>query len=94
VENREQFLASDTHLQDIRARAVAVVKKSTERTLYRRQLRVLPSSRLICQWTGWSDDRGNLWRRMSASSGELAAVVGDHHRFYRRLFVKNADDAH
>src|SRR5262249_14203750 len=29
AENREQFLASDNHLQDIRARAVVVVKKST-----------------------------------------------------------------
>src|SRR5262247_2385615 len=28
-ENREQFLASDTRLQDIRARAVAVVKRAT-----------------------------------------------------------------
>jgi SSS family transporter len=60
AENREQFLASDKQMQDIRARAVAVVKQSS------------------------GDDRYT----------DVNYVFPTIIDFYRRLFVKDADDAH
>ena len=97
VENREQFLAADRQLQDIRARAVAVVKQATGDERYNDVNYVFPTfitTRLPVGLVGLMI-AAIFGAAMSASSGELSALssatVID---FYRRLFVKNADDAH
>jgi SSS family solute:Na+ symporter len=97
VENRQQFLASDTHLQEIRARAVAVVKKSTGDERYTDVNYVFPTfitTHLPVGLVGLMI-AAIFGAAMSASSGELSslssATIID---FYRRHFVKDADDAH
>jgi Na+/proline symporter len=97
AENREQFLASDTHLQDIRARAVAVVKQSTGDDRYSDVNYVFPTfitTHLPVGLVGLLI-AAIFGAAMSASSWELSslssATIID---FYRRLFVKDADDAH
>jgi Na+/proline symporter len=96
-ENREQFLAADRKLQDIRARAVAVVKEATGDERYNDVNYVFPTfitTRLPVGLVGLMI-AAILGAAMSASSGELSALssatIID---FYRRHFVKNADDAH
>jgi Na+/proline symporter len=96
-ENREQFLAADGKLQDIRARAVAVVKKATGDERYNDVNYVFPTfitTRLPVGLVGLMI-AAIFGAAMSASSGELSALssatIID---FYRRHFVKNADDAH
>jgi SSS family solute:Na+ symporter len=96
-ENREQFLAADRKLQDIRARAVAVVKEATGDERYNDVNYVFPTfitTRLPVGLVGLMI-AAIFGAAMSASSGELSALssatIID---FYRRHFVKNADDAH
>jgi SSS family solute:Na+ symporter len=96
-ENRDQFLASDQRLQDIRARAVDIVKKSTGDERYTDVNYVFPTfitTHLPVGLVGLMI-AAIFGAAMSASSGELSslasATIID---FYRRIFVKNADDAH
>jgi solute:Na+ symporter, SSS family len=97
AENREQFLASDKQMQDIRARAVAVVKQSSGDDRYTDVNYVFPTfitTHLPVGLVGLLI-AAIFGAAMSASSGELSslssATIID---FYRRLFVKDADDAH
>jgi Na+/proline symporter len=97
VENREQFLATDKHLQDVRARAVAVVKQATGDERYTDVNYVFPTfitTHLPVGLVGLMI-AAIFGAAMSASSGELSslssATIID---FYRRHFVKSADDAH
>jgi solute:Na+ symporter, SSS family len=96
-EDRERFLASDQHLQDIRARAAAVVKKSTGDQRYTDVNYVFPTfitTHLPVGVVGLMI-AAIFGAAMSASSGELSslssATIID---FYRRHYVKNAADAH
>ena len=96
-ENRDQFLAADRRLQDIRARAVDVVKKSTGDERYNDVNYVFPTfitTRLPIGVVGLMI-AAIFGAAMSASSGELSslssATIID---FYRRHFVKDASDAH
>ena len=96
-ENREEFLAADRQLQDIRARAVAVVKKATGDERYNDVNYVFPTfitTRLPVGVVGLMI-AAIFGAAMSASSGELSALssatIID---FYRRHFVKDASDAH
>jgi SSS family solute:Na+ symporter len=96
-ENREQFLATDRRLQDIRERAVDVVKKSTGDERYNDVNYVFPTfitTRLPIGVVGLMI-AAIFGAAMSASSGELSslssATIID---FYRRHFVKDASDAH
>ena len=96
-ENQDQFLAADRRLQDIRARAVDVVKKSTGDERYNDVNYVFPTfitTRLPVGVVGLMI-AAIFGAAMSASSGELSslssATIID---FYRRHFVKGASDAH
>jgi SSS family solute:Na+ symporter len=96
-ENHDQFLAADRRLQDIRARAVDVVKKSTGDERYNDVNYVFPTfitTRLPVGVVGLMI-AAIFGAAMSASSGELSslssATIID---FYRRHFVKGASDAH
>ncbi|HEX7794890.1 MAG TPA: sodium:solute symporter [Vicinamibacterales bacterium] len=96
-ENQDQFLAADRRLQDIRARAVDVVKKSTGDERYNDVNYVFPTfitTRLPIGVVGLMI-AAIFGAAMSASSGELSslssATIID---FYRRHFVKGASDAH
>jgi Na+/proline symporter len=96
-ENQDQFLAADRRLQDIRARAVDVVKKSTGDERYNDVNYVFPTfitTRLPVGVVGLLI-AAIFGAAMSASSGELSslssATIID---FYRRHFVKGASDAH
>jgi len=96
-ENHDQFLAADRRLQDIRARAVDVVKKSTGDERYNDVNYVFPTfitTRLPVGVVGLLI-AAIFGAAMSASSGELSslssATIID---FYRRHFVKGASDAH
>jgi Na+/proline symporter len=96
-ENREQFLASDRQLQEIRARAADVVKKATGDNRYTDVNYVFPTfitTHLPVGMVGLMI-AAIFGAAMSASSGELSslssATIID---FYRRHFVRNADDAH
>jgi SSS family solute:Na+ symporter len=96
-ENREQFLAADRRLQDIRGRAVDVVKKSTGDERYNDVNYVFPTfitTRLPIGVVGLMI-AAIFGAAMSASSGELSslssATIID---FYRRHFVTDASDAH
>jgi len=96
-ENQQQFLTADRQLQDIRARAVAVVKQATGDERYNDVNYVFPTfitTRLPVGLVGLMI-AAIFGAAMSASSGELSALssatIID---FYRRHFVKNADDAH
>ena len=96
-ENRERFLSSDQRLQDIRARAVTVVKETTGDTRYTDVNYVFPTfitTRLPVGVVGLLI-AAIFGAAMSASSGELSALssatIID---FYRRHYVKDADDAH
>src|SRR4029077_18039030 len=76
VENREQFLASDQHLQDIRARAVAVVKQSTGDDRYTDVNYVFPTfitTHLPVGLVGLLI-AAIFGAAMSASSGELSSL--------------------
>ena len=97
VENDDRFLAADRRLQDIRARAVDVVKKSTGDERYNDVNYVFPTfitTRLPIGVVGLMI-AAIFGAAMSASSGELSslssATIID---FYRRHFVKDASDAH
>jgi Na+/proline symporter len=96
-ENRDRFLAADRHLQDIRARAVDVVRKSTGDDRYNDVNYVFPTfitTRLPVGVVGLMI-AAIFGAAMSASSGELSslssATIID---FYRRHFVKGASDTH
>jgi solute:Na+ symporter, SSS family len=96
-DNREEFLAADRQLQDIRARAVTVVKQATGDERYNDVNYVFPTfitTRLPVGLVGLMI-AAIFGAAMSASSGELSALssatIID---FYRRHFVKDADDAH
>jgi Na+/proline symporter len=97
ADNRPQFLATDARLQDIRSRAVAVVKKATGDDRYNDVNYVFPTfitTRLPVGVVGLMI-AAIFGAAMSASSGELSALssatVID---FYRRHFVQHAEDAH
>jgi Na+/proline symporter len=96
-EKREQFLAADRRLQDIRVRAVDVVKKATGDERYNDVNYVFPTfitTRLPTGVVGLLI-AAIFGAAMSASSGELSslssATIID---FYRRHFVKDASDTH
>jgi solute:Na+ symporter, SSS family len=97
AENREQFLASDAQIQSIRTRAVAIVKQSTGDQRYSDVNYVFPTFITTHMPIGLVGlmIAAIFAAAMSAASGELSALssatVID---FYRRHFVKNADDAH
>ena len=97
AENRDQFLATDKHLQDVRARAVAVVKQTTGDERYTDVNYVFPTFITTHMPVGIVGllIAAIFGAAMSASSGELSslssATIID---FYRRHFVKDADDAH
>jgi SSS family transporter len=96
-DNRDQFLAADRRLQDIRARAVDVVKRTTGDDRYNDVNYVFPTfitTRLPIGVVGLMI-AAIFGAAMSASSGELSslssATIID---FYRRHFVKGASDTH
>ena len=97
AENREQFLASDAQIQSIRTRAVAIVKQSTGDQRYSDVNYVFPTFITTHMPIGLVGlmIAAIFAAAMSAASGELSALssatVID---FYRRHFVKDADDAH
>jgi solute:Na+ symporter, SSS family len=95
--DREAFLASDARLKDVRAKAVGVVKEATGDREYNDVNYVFPTfitTRLPIGLVGLMI-AAIFAAAMSASGGELnslaTATVID---FYRRHFVKNADDRH
>jgi Na+/proline symporter len=97
IEDREQFLASDQRLQDIRSRAVAVVKQTTGDDRYSDVNYVFPTFITTHMPVGLVGlmIAAMFAAAMSTASGELSALssatIID---FYRRHFVKDADDAH
>ena len=89
AENREQFLASDKRLQDIRARAVAVVKQSTGDERYTDVNYVFPDLHhdSSAGRPGRADDRGDLCRgHVGVVRRVELAVVGDDHRLLSAAF--------
>jgi SSS family solute:Na+ symporter len=97
AENREQFLASDAQIQRIRTQAVAIVKQSSGDQRYSDVNYVFPTFITTHMPIGLVGlmIAAIFAAAMSAASGELSALssatVID---FYRRHFVKDADDAH
>jgi SSS family transporter len=95
--DREAFLASDRRVQDIRTRAVAIVKETTGDQSYTDVNYVFPTFITTQMPVGLIGlmIAAILSAAMSTSAGELnslaTATVID---FYRRLFVKNATDDH
>jgi solute:Na+ symporter, SSS family len=94
---REEFLAADARMRDIRARAVAVVKQATGDQRYSDVNYVFPTfitTRMPMGLMGLMI-AAIFAAAMSAASGELSslstATIID---FYRRHFVKNATDHH
>jgi solute:Na+ symporter, SSS family len=95
--NRDAFLADDEVVRNIRARAVAIVKETTGDSRYADVNYVFPT--FVTKWMPVGLVglliAAIFAAAMSASAGELnalaTATVID---FYRRLFVKDASDAH
>src|SRR5689334_22203721 len=95
--SRDDFLASDEVVRNIRARAVAIVKETTGDSRYADVNYVFPT--FVTKWMPVGLVglliAAIFAAAMSASAGELnalaTATVID---FYRRLFVKDASDAH
>jgi Na+/proline symporter len=95
--DRGRFLASDARVRDIRARAVMIVKQTTSDSRYTDVNYVFPifiTTRMPIGLVGLLI-AAIFAAAMSASAGELnalaTATVID---FYRRLFVRDASDAH
>jgi Na+/proline symporter len=97
VENRTQFLGADKRLQEIRARAVMIVKETTGDARYSDVNYVFPTFITTHMPVGFVGlmIAAMFAAAMSTASGELSslssATVID---FYRRLFVKEATDRH
>src|ERR1051326_547599 len=94
---REEFLANDEVVQNIRARAVTIVKETTGDSRYADVNYVIPT--FITTWmpiglTGLLI-AAIFAAAMSASAGELNALAtATIIDFYRRHFVKDSSDAH
>jgi Na+/proline symporter len=95
--SREDFLASDEVVRNIRARAVAIVKDTTGDSRYADVNYVFPTfvtTRMPIGLVGLLI-AAIFAAAMSASAGELNALAtATIIDFYRRLFVKNGSDAH
>jgi solute:Na+ symporter, SSS family len=95
--NRQEFLADDEVVRNIRARAVAIVKETTGDSRYADVNYVFPTFVTTSMPIGLVGllIAAIFAAAMSASAGELnalaTATVID---FYRRHFVKEASDAH
>ena len=96
-DDRDAFLASDTHVRDVRTRAIAVVKQATGDERYSDVNYVFPTFITTHMPIGLVGlmIAAIFAAAMSASGGELnalaTATVID---FYRRHWVKTAKDAH
>jgi SSS family solute:Na+ symporter len=95
--DREAFLAGDSRVLDIRARATAIVKDTTGDQRFTDVNYVFPTfitTRLPVGLVGLMI-AAIFAAAMSASGGELSALAtATIIDFYRRHFVKNASDAH
>ena len=95
--SREDFLATDEVVRNIRARAVAIVKETTGDSRYADVNYVFPTFVTTAMPIGLVGllIAAIFAAAMSASAGELNALAtATIIDFYRRLFVKNASDAH
>jgi Na+/proline symporter len=97
ADNRDAFLSSDARIQQIRARAVALVKETTGDERYTDVNYVFPTfitTRMPVGLVGLMI-AAIFAAAMSSASGELSslssATIID---FYRRHFVKDADERH
>jgi solute:Na+ symporter, SSS family len=97
AEDRDRFLAADARLQDIRTRAVAIVKQTTGDDRYSDVNYVFPTFITTHMPVGLIGlmIAAIFAAAMSTAAGELSslssATIID---FYKRLFVKDADDRH
>ena len=95
--SREDFLENDEVVRNIRARAVAIVKDTTGDSRYADVNFVFPTfvtTRMPIGLVGLLI-AAIFAAAMAASAGELNALAtATIIDFYRRLFVKNATDAH
>src|SRR5262245_3576678 len=95
--DRDAFLASDARVRDIRGKASAIVRESTGDAAYTDVNYVFPTFILTRMPVGLVGlmIAAILAASMSASGGELNALAtATIIDFYRRHFVKSADDAH
>ncbi len=95
--DREAFLASDARVRDIRGKASTIVRESTGDAAYTDVNYVFPTFILTRMPVGLVGlmIAAILAASMSASGGELNALAtATIIDFYRRHFVKSADDAH
>jgi len=95
--DRDAFLASDGRVKDIRARAVGVVKEATGDQTYNDVNYVFPTFIITTLPIGLLGlmIAAIFAAAMSASGGELNALAtATIIDFYRRLFVREASDAH
>src|SRR5262245_41072689 len=95
--DRERFLASDARVREIRARAVAIVKDTTGDSRYTDVNYVFPTFITTQMPLGLVGllIAAIFAAAMSASAGELNALAtATIIDFYRRHFVKEAEDRH
>src|SRR5262249_16944309 len=95
--DRAAFLAADARVKDVRARAVAFVKETTGDTTYNDVNYVCPTFITTEMPVGIVGlmIAAIFMAAMSASGGELNALAtATIIDFYRRLWVKDASDAH
>ena len=96
-DDREAFLAGDSRVRDIRARAAAIVKETTGDQRYTDVNYVFPTFITTQMPVGLVGlmIAAIFAAAMSASGGELSALAtATIIDFYRRHFVKEASDAH
>jgi Na+/proline symporter len=95
--DRERFLTTDTRVREVRARAIAIVKDTTGDSRYTDVNYVFPTFITTHMPIGLVGllIAAIFAAAMSASAGELNALAtATIIDFYRRLFVKEAEDRH